>query len=69
MNFNDPLLKMFIPQLEKIVEPAFIEARKELLVKIAGPTPTKFTTEAQALFRFTQEQVDQLWRAAIDAAA
>jgi hypothetical protein len=62
-------MKTVLPELEKLLEPAYHQARVEILRRVAGPTPAGFTERALHLFRFDQAQVDALWQAAVDAAA
>lgn len=64
---SDKLIGALKPQIEKAIEPLFLETRAALLSKIAGPAPGVFAAKVNALFSFSVEEVQYLWEAACES--
>lgn len=64
---SDNLMAALKPQVEKAIEPMFVEIRATLLTKIAGPPPAAFAKRARTLFAFSESDIQLLWEAACDS--
>jgi hypothetical protein len=64
---NDTVMKAMKPQIEKLIEPMFLEVRTGALAKIAGPAPEPFLLAVRRRFAFSPDDVEYLWRCAVDA--
>ena len=64
---NDRLIAALKPQIEKAIEPMFLEMRAVMLTKMSGPPPESFRDKARDLFEFSDADVKFLWEAACDA--
>lgn len=64
---SDKLIGALKPQIEKAIEPLFLETRAALLSKIAGPAPLVFKEKCGAYFSFTPEELRLIWEAACES--
>jgi hypothetical protein len=64
---GDSVIAALRPQVEKAIEPLFLEARATMLTKIAGPPPKAFKDRCGVLFSFTPEELRLIWEAACES--
>lgn len=64
---SDKLIGALKPQIEKAIEPLFLDARASLLTKIAGPAPDEFKTRLHSMFAFSPSDVKAIWEAACES--
>jgi hypothetical protein len=64
---NDSVINALKPQLEKLIEPMFLEVHHQALAKIAGPVPEKFAVSLRRRFAFSESDVKFLWESAIES--
>jgi hypothetical protein len=64
---GDNLINAFKPQIEKAIEPMFLEMRAALRTRLVGPPPPLFIARAMELFTFSEYEIKVLWEAACES--
>jgi hypothetical protein len=66
---KDGMLKMLLPGIKQIIDPAVINARQAILRAVAGPMPKAFVSKIDVMYNFAHAEKQAIWEAAIDGAA